>query len=78
MTVTETATAVKPNYKTTKLLAIENSYGDFRDDLARDGFAVVKGTIAREKAEAYGDKFYSYLEDLYVSHSSRLQYLYSD
>jgi hypothetical protein len=43
------------------------SYGDFRDDLARDGYAVVKGAVPREQALAVADKIYKYLEDLYVT-----------
>ena len=39
-------------------------YGDFRDDLIRDGFAVVKGAISRERAEQYVDQIYTWLEDL--------------
>jgi len=39
-------------------------YGDWRDDLARDGFVVVKGAIPRDRALAYGDAFMSYLENL--------------
>lgn len=39
-------------------------YGDFRDDLLRDGFAVVKGAIPRDRADSYADQMYSFLEDL--------------
>ncbi|KAG9600373.1 hypothetical protein KCU77_g4713, partial [Aureobasidium melanogenum] len=38
-------------------------YGDFRDDLIRDGFAVVKGAIPRDRADTYAEKMYSFLED---------------
>jgi len=31
----------------------ETVYGDFRDDLVRDGYAVVKGVLPRERAEHY-------------------------
>jgi len=40
------------------------NYGDFRDELNRNGYVVVKGTIPRDRADAYSDKFYSYLESL--------------
>lgn len=40
------------------------TYGDFRDDLLRDGYAVVKGAIPRERADAYAEQMYSFLEDL--------------
>jgi hypothetical protein len=39
-------------------------YGDFRDDLIRDGVAVVKGAIPRERADNYTDQIYNWLEDL--------------
>ncbi|CZR69134.1 uncharacterized protein PAC_19034 [Phialocephala subalpina] len=39
------------------------TFGDFRDDLARDGFAVVKGALSREKTAEVVEKFYTYLED---------------
>ncbi|KAF5666586.1 phytanoyl dioxygenase [Fusarium circinatum] len=37
-------------------------FGDWRDDLYRDGFAVIKGAIPLERAEKYGDEMLSYLE----------------
>ena len=40
------------------------NYGDFRDDLNRDGYVVIKGAVPRERADAYSDAFYSYLEGL--------------
>jgi hypothetical protein len=39
-------------------------YGDFRDDLVRDGYAVIKGAIPRERADGYGRDFYDFLESL--------------
>jgi hypothetical protein len=39
-------------------------YGDFRDDLARDGYAVVKGAIPIDRAMNYADRMYSLLESL--------------
>ncbi|KIH92448.1 hypothetical protein SPBR_02891 [Sporothrix brasiliensis 5110] len=38
------------------------TFGDFRDDLVRDGYAVVKGAVPRERALAYADKMYALLE----------------
>lgn len=40
------------------------TYGDFRDDLRRDGYVVVKGAISLERAEKYGEEMMSYLENL--------------
>lgn len=42
----------------------DHKYGDFRDDLIRDGFAVIKGAIPRERADAYAAELYDFLEDL--------------
>lgn len=39
-------------------------YGDFRDDIVRDGFAVVKGAIPRDRADMYAGQMYKWLEDL--------------
>lgn len=41
------------------------NYGDFRDALNRDGYAVIKGAIPRDRAGKYADEFYTYLEGLY-------------
>ena len=39
-------------------------FEDFRDDLARNGYAVLKGAVPQDRAKIYGDKFFQYLEDL--------------
>ncbi|RAO67801.1 uncharacterized protein BHQ10_003813 [Talaromyces amestolkiae] len=38
-------------------------YGDFRDDLLRDGYAVVKGAVPRDRALKYVDQIYDWLEE---------------
>ncbi|KAI1852052.1 hypothetical protein JX266_002905 [Neoarthrinium moseri] len=38
------------------------TYGDWRDDLVRDGYAVVKGAVPKERIEKYGDDMMTYLE----------------
>lgn len=40
------------------------TYGDWRDDLARDGYAVIKGAIPKERADNYADRMFSWLEGL--------------
>ena len=60
---TSSTTSVRKGNENLKL-RLETTYGDFRDNLARDGFAVVKGAVPRERADGYADKFYSYLEGL--------------
>jgi len=47
-----------------KLDGSDGNFGDWRDDLVRDGFAVVKGAVPRERADKYADTMYSWLEDL--------------
>jgi len=42
----------------------ETLFGDFRDDLQRDGFAVVKGAVPRERADKYAEQMFQWLEDL--------------
>ncbi|KAH7368613.1 hypothetical protein B0T11DRAFT_277371 [Plectosphaerella cucumerina] len=37
-------------------------YGDWRDDLIRDGYAVVKGAIPRDRALGYADKMFALAE----------------
>lgn len=39
-------------------------YGDWRDDIVRDGYAVVKGAIPLDRAKKYSDDILSYLENL--------------
>lgn len=39
-------------------------FGDWRDDLIRDGYAVVKGAVPRERALKYADQMYSLAESL--------------
>lgn len=39
-------------------------WGDFRDDLSRDGFAIVKGAVPRERADKIADQMFSWLESL--------------
>ena len=47
-----------------KLDGQPTNFGDWRDELNVNGYAVIKGAIPRERAEAYSDKFYSYIEGL--------------
>lgn len=37
---------------------------DWQVDLARDGYAVIKGAVPAERAAAYADRLYAYLEGL--------------
>jgi hypothetical protein len=42
----------------------DTKFGDWRDDLARDGYAVIKGAIPRERADKYADQMFTWLEGL--------------
>jgi hypothetical protein len=39
-------------------------YGDWRDDILRDGYVVVKGAIPRDRADGYADEMMSWIENL--------------
>jgi hypothetical protein len=68
-TTTVEATQVNPNlhgFGRMRVDGTDRHFGDFRDDLTRDGFAIVKGAIPKEKALKYADEMYSWLEGLYV------------
>jgi hypothetical protein len=39
---------------------------DWQADLAKNGYAVVKGAVPKERAEDYTNRMHQYLEDLYV------------
>lgn len=65
-TTTKTApvTLKATNVGAMKLDGKDVTYGDWRDDLARDGYAVVKGAIPRERADMYASQMYDWLEGL--------------
>lgn len=62
-TVTESVTIPQVNVRM-HLDGKDPTFGDFRDDLARDGFAVVKGAVPKERALKYADEMYTWLEGL--------------
>ncbi|KAM0748166.1 hypothetical protein T439DRAFT_291802 [Meredithblackwellia eburnea MCA 4105] len=43
-------------------LSLAPNYGDFRDDLARDGFAIIKAAVPPERAEKYRQRAFDWLE----------------
>lgn len=65
VTTTETATTYRivPASRM-KVDGTDPTYGDWRDDLVRDGFAVIKGAIPKERADQYANAMYSWLEGL--------------
>lgn len=65
-TATKTASMVltASDGEAMKVDGTDVKYGDWRDNLARDGYAVIKGAIPRERADEYANKMYSWLEGL--------------
>jgi hypothetical protein len=55
------------NEKAMRVDGTDTNFGDWRDDLARDGYAVVKGAIPRERADKYAEEMFEWLEGLYVT-----------
>ncbi|CRG92017.1 hypothetical protein PISL3812_09071 [Talaromyces islandicus] len=45
-----------------RLDGTDHEFGDFRDNLARDGYAVIKGAIPQDRALHYADEMFSWLE----------------
>lgn len=65
-TTTDTATSTRLTAPSGKLFSegMDKHYGDFRDDLLQNGYAVVKGAVAKERALQYADQIYDWLEGL--------------
>ncbi|KAK8070560.1 hypothetical protein PG997_010763 [Apiospora hydei] len=40
----------------------DQHFNDFRDDILRDGYAVIKGAVPRARADAYAESMWTYLE----------------
>lgn len=72
VSVSQVATNGHPKESITPKPAGENrlfakegvTYGDWRDDLVRDGVAVVKGAIPRDRADKYAEDIFTFLETL--------------
>lgn len=47
-----------------RLNGTDATFGDWRDDLIRDGYAVVKGAVPRENAKMYAEAYHEWLESL--------------
>jgi hypothetical protein len=57
--------ARKPQSKRLFVEGAQAHYDDFRDILLRDGFALVKGAVPRERADKYAAQMFEWLEELY-------------
>ncbi|KAI6307501.1 hypothetical protein MCOR34_007551 [Pyricularia oryzae] len=56
---TTTTMTVQPALKVD---GTDPTFGDWRDDLVRDGYAVIKGAVPRENAHKYADKMLALVE----------------
>ncbi|CAI4219798.1 unnamed protein product [Parascedosporium putredinis] len=64
-TIVQAASATTVPVSTSVRMKVDGTdpiFGDWRDDLARDGYAVVKGAIPQERALDYANKMYSLIE----------------
>ncbi|KAK7413275.1 hypothetical protein QQX98_007863 [Neonectria punicea] len=59
---TSTPVTAKPSGQNKLFNDLDTKQGDWRDDLLRDGYCIVKGAIPRERADKYGDEMFNYLE----------------
>lgn len=50
------ATTMKP------YIDLDRHFGDWRDDFARDGYAVIKGAIPADRAEQYRQRGFDWIE----------------
>lgn len=65
-TVTEPTPSLRLSQPALKVDGTDPKFGDWRDDLIRDGYAVVKGAVPKERALNYADRMLSLMESLYV------------
>ncbi|GFZ51167.1 hypothetical protein JCM24511_08925 [Saitozyma sp. JCM 24511] len=45
-------------------LDLDQHFGDWRDDLARDGFVILRGVVPPERAEAYRQRAFDWIENV--------------
>lgn len=45
-------------------LDLDQHFGDWRDDLARDGFVILRGTVPPKRAEAYRQRAFDWIENV--------------
>jgi hypothetical protein len=51
----------------------EGEFEQWQKDIAENGYAVVRGAVPRERAEAYVNEMYQWLEDLCVRIELQMQ-----
>jgi len=62
--ITAPPVSVVRDVKAQHALDFEATYDDWRADLIRDGYAVIKGAIPKERAELYVDQVHEFLESV--------------
>lgn len=61
-TLTQTTSLTLGAEPKLKIDGTDCKFGDWRDDLIRDGYAVVKGAIPQDLALSYADRMHTLLE----------------
>lgn len=59
--ITKPPVSVVRDIKAEHALDFNQTYGDFRDDLIRDGYAVIKGAVPEDRAAQYVDEVHEFL-----------------
>lgn len=59
--ITKPPVSVVRDIKAEHALDFNQTYGDFRDDLIRDGYAVIKGAVPADRAAQYVDEVHDFL-----------------
>ncbi|KAJ9113566.1 hypothetical protein QFC20_001917 [Naganishia adeliensis] len=65
MSSSQTSTTTAANQQSVLRLRLDGSdgyFGDWQDDLIRDGFAIIRGAIPRERADQYASEFHEWIE----------------
>jgi hypothetical protein len=63
-TRTTTTTTTQQPILRLRLDGSDGSFGDWQDDLIKNGYAVIKGAIPKERAAKYVDEMHEWLESL--------------
>lgn len=67
MASSQTSTTTAANQQSVlrlRLDGFDGYFGDWQDDLIRDGFAIIRGAIPRERADQYASEFHEWIESL--------------
>jgi hypothetical protein len=62
--ITRPPVSVVRDIKAEHALDFDATYDDWRADLIRDGYAVIKGAIPKQRAEQYVEQVHDFLESV--------------